>query len=362
MESGFEAKSKRPVLVLVGGFLGAGKTTLLLKAAETLGRSGLRCALITNDQGGALVDTEFAGVHGVETGEVTGGCFCCRLTDLIDAAAALAAHQPDVIFAEPVGSCIDISATILQPLKAYYADQFQLAPFTVLADPDEYVRMQAGDADPDLAYLYRYQLDEADILCFNKADLCTAMPPGADFHLSAKTGQQIDAWLDAVLHQQRVAGGQLLQNVDYARYAEAEAALGWLNWRGEIRLKKPLSPSLLAGPILDEIDNELSAAGIPIAHLKVLDRAPTGYVKASVTRNGEEPGVDGDLTASFALDHTLTLNLRATGDPAIMERIVRTATGRAGSWMNEHLQAFRPSPPSPERRLDHIVAESSHTN
>ncbi|WP_321470604.1 GTP-binding protein [uncultured Paludibaculum sp.] len=346
----------RPTLVLVGGFLGAGKTTLLLKAAEVLEGSGLRCALITNDQGGALVDTEFAQTKGLRTGEVTGGCFCCRLSDLVEAAAALAAHQPDVIFAEPVGSCIDISATILQPLKAYYSDQFHLAPFTVLADPEEYERMHAGDADPDLAYLYRHQLDEADLLCFSKADLCTAMPPGADYHLSAHTGEQVDAWLDAVLHQNRVAGAQTLQNVDYARYAEAEAALGWLNWRGDIRLARPLSPSLVAGPILDEIDAELTVAGIRIAHLKVLDRASTGYVKASLTRNGDEPGVDGDLTASFARDHTLTLNLRATGDPARMEEIVRTSVGRAGVWTNDHLQAFRPSPPKPERRMDHVVS------
>lgn len=339
----------------MGGFLGAGKTTLLLKAAEVLERSGLRCALITNDQGGALVDTEFAGIHWLSTGEVTGGCFCCRLSDLVDAASMLAAHQPDVIFAEPVGSCIDLSATILQPLKAYFSEMFDLAPFTVLADPDAYVRVQAGEADPDLAYLYRYQLDEADLLCFSKADLCKAMPAGADFHLSGRTGQEVEAWLDAVLHQHRAVGANLLQNVDYARYAEAEAALGWLNWRGDIRLRKPLSPALLAGPILDELDAELTAAGIRIAHMKILDRAPTGYVKASVTRNGEEPGVDGDLTASFAVNHTLTLNLRATGDPARMEGIVRAAVGRAGTWTNEHLQAFRPSPPKPERRMDHVV-------
>lgn len=355
MESGFEDKTARPLLVLVGGFLGAGKTTLLLKAAALLQQNGLRCALITNDQGGALVDTELATAQGVDTGEVTGGCFCCRLSDLVDAASALAAHRPDVIFAEPVGSCIDLSATILQPLKAYFSEQFQLAPYTVLADPEEYLRMQAVDADADLAYLYRYQLDEADLLCFSKADLCHAMPPGADFHLSGHTGQQVDAWLDAVLHSGRPAGTHLLRNVDYTRYAEAEAALGWLNWRGDIRLDQPASPALVAGPILDELDAELTAAGIRIAHLKILDRCPTGYVKAGLTRNGEEPGAEGDLTASFALDHTLTLNLRATGDPAVMERIVRAATARAGRWQNEHLQAFRPAPPRPERRLDEVV-------
>src|SRR5215469_1994813 len=53
-----------PVLIIVGGFLGSGKTTLLLEAASRLMRTGSRVALITNDQGGALVDTRLASVSG----------------------------------------------------------------------------------------------------------------------------------------------------------------------------------------------------------------------------------------------------------------------------------------------------------
>ena len=64
-----------------------------------------------------------------------GGCFCCRFSDLMDSAERLRAHEPDVILAEPVGSCIDISATVLQPIKRYYGDRYRLAPFTVLVDP-----------------------------------------------------------------------------------------------------------------------------------------------------------------------------------------------------------------------------------
>ena len=54
--------------------------------------------------------------------------------NLVDAAERLRAHSPDVIFAEAVGSCTDISATTLQPLKLYYRRQFRLAPYTVLVD------------------------------------------------------------------------------------------------------------------------------------------------------------------------------------------------------------------------------------
>jgi G3E family GTPase len=75
--------TEKPWIVLVGGFLGAGKTTLLLAAARELERRGLRSALILNDQGEALVDAEFSDLHGFQSGEVTGGCFCCRFSDLL---------------------------------------------------------------------------------------------------------------------------------------------------------------------------------------------------------------------------------------------------------------------------------------
>ena len=46
--------------MLLGGFLGAGKTTCLVALAEWLRGRGLRCGIITNDQGEGLVDTASA--------------------------------------------------------------------------------------------------------------------------------------------------------------------------------------------------------------------------------------------------------------------------------------------------------------
>ena len=107
-------------LVLAGGFLGAGKTTLLIAASRLLRGRGVRTAMILNDQGGELVDTALASTAGFEADEVTGACFCCRFSDFVRRAEGLLKHEPQVIFAEPVGSCMDISATILQPLKKFY--------------------------------------------------------------------------------------------------------------------------------------------------------------------------------------------------------------------------------------------------
>ena len=132
------------------GFLGAGKTTLILAAARILAERGVKCAAILNDQAGDLVDSAFVEAQGVATGEVTGGCFCCRFSDLMDSLDQVRAIAPGVIFIEPVGSCTDLSATILQPLKGEFGQQYRLAPLTVMVDP-----ARAADlGDPHIRFLF----------------------------------------------------------------------------------------------------------------------------------------------------------------------------------------------------------------
>jgi hypothetical protein len=344
-----------PLLVLVGGFLGSGKTTLLLEAAARLSKGGTRVALITNDQGGALVDTRLGAASGTETEEITGGCFCCRFSDLIDSAERLRRHNPQVILAEPVGSCIDISATVLQPIKRFYGDRYRLAPFTVLVDPQRAKELLAPGADQYLAYLFTNQLAEADLVCFSKADLdneLPELPTGPATRLSATTGEGVAEWLREVLAGTAVAGSHLLKDVDYQHYAEAEASLGWLNWQAKLQLTDPLSPAAVVGPLLDDLDDLLSRNSVQIAHLKIFDQAPTGYLKASLCRNGDEPFVNGALDASPAQRHELLLNLRASGSPELLRTIVNEAAGKLPGKMSIlHFESFRPAPPRPEHRI-----------
>jgi len=210
---------------------------------------------------------------------------------------------------------VDISATILQPFKAWHRHRFRLAPYTVLVDPELAERVYSGKADADVSFLCRQQIAEADMLCLTKADLranAPSLPVPADFHLSAVSGAGVEEWVDEVLHSGRVAGARIL-DVDYTRYAEAEAALGWLNLHADIALRTALSPAAVAGPLLDELDSALTGSSIPIAHLKVFDEAASGYVKAGICANGDEPRAEGDLAASPAQRHELVVNLRAIG-------------------------------------------------
>ncbi|MBM4165271.1 MAG: cobalamin synthesis protein P47K, partial [Lentisphaerae bacterium] len=121
-------------LILVGGFLGSGKTTLLWEAARRLTGRGHSVGLVTNDQAPDLVDTAFLSRSGAGVQEVSGSCFCCNFGGFINAVKSLIDQQADIIIAEPVGSCTDLSATILQPVKDQHP-AIDLAPLTVLADP-----------------------------------------------------------------------------------------------------------------------------------------------------------------------------------------------------------------------------------
>jgi CobW/HypB/UreG family nucleotide-binding protein len=333
-------------LVPVGGFLGAGKTTLILAAAHVLASRGRRVAALFNDQGADLVDTRLAGARGVAADQVAGGCFCCRFSDMIDAAERLRAHAPDVIFAEAVGSCTDISATVLQPLKRLYPDRFRVAPYSVLVDPG---RMVEGD----WRFLFEEQIEEADLICFTRADRYREFPRpayGSVRYLSGVTGAGVPEWLDEVLAGRMTPGSRILE-LDYEQYARAEATFAWMNGTAAVELTEPVSPARLVGPLLEQIDAALLADGIAIAHLKLIDHAESGYLKASLVRNGEEPVVEGMLDAASALRHELLVNVRAAGDPerlrAIVEEQFRKLPGKVEL---RGVQSFRPAPPRPEHR------------
>src|SRR5437870_11711538 len=115
---------KRVRFVMVGGFLGAGKTTALARLARHYLARGQKVGLVTNDQAQDLVDTKSLRAQGFPVEEVPGACFCCRFDDLMDKVQQLQDQErPDVILAEPVGSCTDLVATVVQPLKDLYGQR-----------------------------------------------------------------------------------------------------------------------------------------------------------------------------------------------------------------------------------------------
>src|SRR5712692_4440788 len=156
---------KRLRFIMIGGFLGAGKTTTISRLARHYMSRGQRVGLVTNDQAQDLVDTNSLRAQGFPVEEVAGACFCCRFDDLIGKVGRLQeGERPDVILAEPVGSCTDLVATVVQPLRDLYGERFEVAPYPVLFKPSHGMRILKRLPDsgfsPKAAYIFQKQLEE----------------------------------------------------------------------------------------------------------------------------------------------------------------------------------------------------------
>jgi hypothetical protein len=355
-------RSYKPIIVPIAGFLGAGKTALIVAGARALRERNLKSAAILNDQGADLIDTQHVREHQISAAEVARGCFCCRFSDLIDRAEELRKFNPDVIFIEAVGSCADLSATVIQPLKRDFRDRFRIAPLTVAVDPAQARLISELPGSSQLGYLFHRQMEEADVVAFTKCDLGVEYGPACpvkSVYLSALTGKGLREWLDEILSAERSAGSRILQ-IDYDRYAQAEAALGWLNWRAYIDLTRPLSPSELVGPFVDALQEAVRSQQGQLMHLKLSDDTNSSYLKVSITSTTTEPYAEGDLTASPELKHDIRLNLRALMNAEVLREIfVEKLNTLPGRQEEASLECFSPSRPEPQQRFSEVVPDEA---
>jgi G3E family GTPase len=160
---------------LVGGFLGSGKTTAILAAARYYLISGKKVAIITNDQGKYLVDTNFFLMEDFPAIEVSGGCYCCNYYDFAEKIDYIIdTISPEIIFAESVGSCTDLVATVVKPLLDLQAQKESDTTFSVLCDSRVLLKYLSGEELPfqeRILYIFEKQIEESGVLVLNKMDL-----------------------------------------------------------------------------------------------------------------------------------------------------------------------------------------------
>ncbi|MFI0355829.1 GTP-binding protein [Actinomadura sp. 9N407] len=345
--------------IALGGFLGAGKTTTMIAAARLLEARGRRVAVITNDQGTELIDTRLARARlapmaggpvdgtaggGAAVGEVTGGCFCCRFDDLMDVAAGLLdAGTADTVLAEAVGSCTDLQATVIRPLGAYYGTRFAPAPLTVVVDPDRYRALGSAlplhDREDDLAYLFGHQLEEADIIAVNKADLMPGAererlvdglsrryPDATVLAYSARRGDALEDLVDAWEAPSRP--GRTV-DIDYDRYAAAEAGLAWFNRTYTVTGRPDYSPERWARAALAHLSRAAERAGWAVGHVKISVDTAAGLTKAGFVTGGAAPVVDLAPDALVARTGRAILNARIACEPAAMDAAATDAVAAA---------------------------------
>lgn len=358
--------------IMIGGFLGAGKTTAVAALAQSLTTQGLRVGLITNDQGSELVDTAMLRARGFATEEIPGGCFCCRFNSLVDAAEKLTdATRPDAFIAEPVGSCTDLVATVTYPLRRMYGDAFAIAPLSVLVDPIRAERvfgLSEGKKFSDkVLYIYRKQLEEADLIIITKSDLLDAarlralrgtlareFPHAEIIEVSVREKRGLDVWFTRLLAAEQIARATM--EVDYELYAEGEALLGWLNATVQLTHEAGFDSDSMLQMLASDIQHHL--AGAEIAHLKMTLSPDAGLGDIAVVnlvRSDFVPELSLRLEAPVTAGQ-LIINCRAEADPDTMRDAIRAAVAALPGRLPgltaqlDHLEHFRPGKPQPTHR------------
>jgi G3E family GTPase len=331
--------------------------------------------IVTNDQATDLVDTHALRADGFEVGEVAGSCFCCDFHGLAGVLEQLAAGgRPDVILAEPVGSCTDIVATVVQPLRRFCQAKFTVAPYGVILKPSHGRKILAGAPgggfSPKAAYIFRKQLEEADFVILNRIDelppaqvdelagwIAAEYPAVPLVRVSARTGAGFPA-LEELLDQQGDFGRRIL-DLDYDVYAEGEAELGWLNSRLRVTAPGAFSLDQLCLDIVQRLQASLKARDAEPAHLKSIGLSAGTHAVANLV-SSDTPAVLSQASQVRAREADMIVNARVALDPQLLEEQVQAAVHAACAPVGAtpeflHTQSFRPGRPQPTYRFADAV-------
>jgi Ni2+-binding GTPase involved in maturation of urease and hydrogenase len=357
--------------IMLGGFLGAGKTTTIARLARHYQSQGHKVGIVTNDQATDLVDTNSLRAQGFDVGEVPGSCFCCNFNKLTETVGELEqSARPDVVLAEPVGSCTDLVATVVRPLQQLLSAQFDVAPYAVLLKPSHGSRILRGEAkggfSPQAAYIFTKQLEEADAIVINRNDelspaeadelaglLATKYAGTPVLRMSAKTGNGFDALLEVL--DQRGSFGRRVMDVDYDTYAIGEAELGWLNSSLDVSAPAPFALDDLLLDIITRLRDSLAEIDAETAHLKAIGMAEGLYGVANLVSSFSPPELSLPSHGNVK-NAQLVVNARVATAPETLtvhvEQAVIKACAKRGATPTFHqTQSFRPGRPVPTHRI-----------
>ncbi len=347
---------------LLSGFLGSGKTTAIHTAAGLLMRSGMKTGVITNDQGIRLVDSGFLAAGSIPGRQVVNGCFCCNYSELDRQIGSLEkSDQPEIIFAESVGSCTDIVATVLKPLQNYRSES--AVSLTVVCDSLLLKMLLLEELrlfEAEVEYIFWKQLEEASLVLLNKSDLVS--PSDVDalraaigkkfgkktiLSVQASNAESVARWLTVLGSLPAEAG--LSPEVDYGIYATGEAMMGWLDCDILIETGKPDAPAA-AEKLVAGFTTRLRMAAVPVGHVKwLIDERE----KLSLTASSPQQAFP---LIPDSRSVRLLLNARVQVQPVQLEQMIddciaetKAETGAGISVSNR--AAFQPGYPRPEHRM-----------
>lgn len=368
IQKSFVTFSKRSAmkLVLMGGFLGSGKTTAIVNAARILIREGKKVAIITNDQGDQQVDSAYVRSLDIPVQEVLNGCFCCNYQQLDDHIEELKKNTPDIIFAESVGTCTDLIATIVRPMSKFKPEtEIVISIFADAALVTSIIEGRSSFSEESVRYIYKKQLEEADILVLNKIDLVssdgvatleeiirTEYPGKIILHQNSLDERNVARWIENV-YAFTEAGQRNTLDIDYEIYGAGEAQLAWLDKTVTI-IADDQNANFLAEQMISLVVHQIQSHHLAIGHLKFFVESDGMKEKISITSTN----IASDIRISGVggAKVTVLINARVETDPQALSKIVDQALAQIESRygctiMNGKWSVFKPGFPRPTHRI-----------
>lgn len=342
-------------LHMVNGFLGSGKTTAIIAATRSYLQQGKKVAIVTNDKGRYQVDTAFFQTAHIPTAQVAGGCFRCSFDEFKDQVASLfQAASPDILFAESVGSCVDLVNTVFPPLRSVPGIALEASTYSVFTDLRLFRRWLAGQPLPfsdSIVYTYGKQIDETQLLVLNKMDLLSP-----DERETVLREAQLRFPEKHILLQNSLAGTEELPwnwyldhwsvipsmpgfQVDYSQYMDAEKKMAWLD---RVLLIHPAGNSPSRRGVVAIIANliqVLREQSVPVAHIKFFVSDSHESCKLSFTAMDIVPGdrkeewqaeIPDQLTGSVKMMINARLEMKSEAFRALTDHVINNVCTSEG--------------------------------
>ena len=352
-------------LLVLGGYLGAGKTTLAVNMAKTMKqRFDKSVAIITNDQGDVLVDTEYSKDAGFDTKEIMGGCFCTNFDRFVSSARTLVLDgKPDVIIAEPIGSSTNIMSSVVAPMRSLYPDEFSVAPLMVVVDCVRALDILSEKKErktETVDLIPAHQIRDAEIVILSKADLVDKatidairkeidkiLPGCRMIETSSMDLRNIDDIISIILSDEKSVKAPIAEQNQ--GFAFEKAKLGWYSGTYKLTPKDDLDMYGMATDLMRGVAKVYGAE--LIVHVKVMLESEDAACKMSLVQ--KEMQVDGIVGSRYMRKPgQLVLNARVISPPKKLEEVMRGIMDDAVSKYPIELEktgekCFMPKPESP---------------
>jgi G3E family GTPase len=272
-------------------------------------------------------------------------------------------YHPDIIFAEAVGSCTDLIATVALPLIKYKQIPVVVSVF-VDAEFLQSMLNNTTQFSENIHYIYNKQIEEADLVIINKKDRLTSeqitlmnqilkakYPSRIFLFQNSLDEKDIEEWLDIVENFPEKSRNPL--NMDYEQYAKGEAELAWLDQTLIISTHYENAVSR-SGQIIGKIFDRIQEQRLPIGHLKFMLENSHGHEKISFTTMSTSSTVRLKLKDSNLV--SMMINARVQSSPETLISVIDSVIAEVNRNSDMTIEckdrsAFVPGYPRPTYRF-----------